>query len=70
MCAVHYETLEAVLKRDLRRIPLLLDYVRYPYNPLLQAEAVRIAHFLTDRIPNLVDLLLPPLARGRLLDNS
>ena len=39
---------------------MLLDYVRYPHNPLIQAEAVRIAQFLAARIPNLVDLLLLP----------
>ena len=35
-----------MLKHDSRRIPLLLDYVRYPYNPAIQAEAVRIASHL------------------------
>lgn len=57
-----YESLDAVLRHDQRRIPLLLDYVRYPHNPALQAEAVRIATHLAERIPNLVPLLLnsPP----------
>ena len=57
---MHFEPLDAVLRRDRRRIPLLLDYVRYPHHPLVQAEAVRIAQFLAARIPNLVDLLLLP----------
>jgi hypothetical protein len=57
-----YEMLDGVLRHDRRRIPVLLDYVRYPHNPAIQAEAVRIATHLSERIPNLVPLLLnsPP----------
>lgn len=31
-----YETLDSVLRHDRRRIPVLLDYVRYPHNPAIQ----------------------------------
>ncbi|KAL4441042.1 hypothetical protein ABPG77_010473 [Micractinium sp. CCAP 211/92] len=57
-----YETLDMVLRHDRKRIPMLLDFVRYPHNPAVQAEAVRIATHLSERIPNLVPLLLnsPP----------
>ncbi|KAL4457392.1 hypothetical protein ABPG75_012257 [Micractinium tetrahymenae] len=57
-----YEPLDVVLRHDRKRIPMLLDFVRYPHNPAVQAEAVRIATHLSERIPNLVPLLLnsPP----------
>lgn len=31
-----YETLDGVLRHDRRRVPVLLDYVRYPHNPAIQ----------------------------------
>eukprot|EP00887_Chlorella_sp_A99_P002898 scaffold6.g2898.t1 len=52
-----YETLDGVLRHDRRRVPTLLDYARYPHNPAVQAEAVRIAAHLSDRVSNLVALL-------------
>jgi hypothetical protein len=45
--AASYEPLDVVLRHDRRRIPLLLDFVRYPHNPAVQAEAVRIATHLS-----------------------
>ena len=45
--AASYEPLDVVLRHDRRRIPLLLDFVRYPHNPAGQAEAVRIATHLS-----------------------
>lgn len=48
-CAASYETLDTVLRHDRRRIPMLLDFVRYPHNPAVQAEAVRITTHLSGR---------------------
>ena len=61
---MYCETLDVVLQRDHRRIPILLEYVRYPHNVWIQVEAIRIAQFLAARIPDLVDQILPPLASG------
>lgn len=57
-----YETLDAVVRRDRRRLALLLGYVRYSINPAVQAEAVQLAHHLAARLPNIVDLLLHPFS--------
>ena len=59
-----YEPLDAVLRHERQRIPLLLDYVRYPHNPALQVEALRAALHLTQRLPNLVSLLLTAPTTG------
>jgi hypothetical protein len=59
-----YEPLEVVIKSDKRRLPALLDYVRYSDSPAVQAEAIRITAALTGRMANIVDLLLQPPARG------
>ena len=55
-----YETLEAVVRRDRRRLGALLGYVRYALNPALQAEAVRLGHHLSARLPAIVDYLIQP----------
>ncbi len=55
-----YETLEAVVRRDRRRLGALLGYVRYALNPALQAEAVRLGHHLSARLPAIVDFLIQP----------
>lgn len=62
--AVGYETLEAPLRRDRRRLVTLMDYVRYEVNPAIQLEAIRITHALAERLPTLLDMLLPPTAPG------
>lgn len=59
-----YEPLDAVLRHERQRIPLLLDYVRYPHNPAVQVEALRSALHLTQRLPNLVSLLLTAPTTG------
>jgi hypothetical protein len=59
-----YEPLEVVIKSDKRRLPALLDYVRYSDSPAVQAEAIRITAALAGRMANIVDLLLQPPARG------
>ncbi|KAL4853554.1 Nuclear pore complex protein NUP205 [Chlorella vulgaris] len=61
-----YETMDVVMRHDRRRIPLLLDFVRYPHNPAVQAEAIRIATHLSARTPNLVSLLLNAPSTGSL----
>jgi hypothetical protein len=55
-------TLDAVLRHDRARLPLLLEYARYAHSPAIQAEALRLAATLAARVPNLVPLLLsaPP----------
>jgi hypothetical protein len=60
--AGNYETLDALFRRDVRRLPVIMDFVRYPYNPAVQAEAIRITQFLAERIPNIVDMLIQPAA--------
>ena len=49
-CAASYESLDVVLRHDRRRIPLLLDFVRYPHNPAVQAEAARLATHLSGEL--------------------
>ncbi len=61
---MYCETLEVVLQQDHRRTPVVLEYVRYPHSIWIQEEAIRIAQFLSARVPNLVDQILPPLASG------
>lgn len=58
MAVVYLEPLDRVLRRQPVRLALLLDFVRYPHHPLVQAEAVRLAQFLSARTPDMVDLLL------------
>jgi len=53
-----YDGLEAVLLHDRSRIPVLLEYVRYPFNTRVQEEALRLANAIIVRIPNLVLLIL------------
>ncbi len=48
------------MRRDRRRLAALLGYVRYALNPALQAEAVRLGHHLSARLPAIVDLLIQP----------
>lgn len=62
--AVYCQTLEAVLHRDHRRIPIILRYVRYPHNIWIQEEAIRIAQFIAARVPDLVNQILSPLVSG------
>jgi hypothetical protein len=54
--------LDAVLRHDRARLPLLLEYARYAHSPAIQAEALRLAATLAARVANLVPLLLsaPP----------
>ncbi len=52
-----YQTLEEMLAADPRLVAGLLGYVRYPYNPAVQAEALRIAGHLSARLPDLLPLL-------------
>lgn len=54
-----------VLRHDRKRIPLLLDFVRYPHNPAVQAEAVRISsHLSGERVMTSMRALLFSLAPG------
>jgi hypothetical protein len=53
-----YETFEAVLRHDRSRIPALMEYVRYPFNPKVQEEALRLTSVIAERTPHLVQLLL------------
>ncbi|KAK9838304.1 hypothetical protein WJX81_003260 [Elliptochloris bilobata] len=62
--AVGYETLDGPLRRNRRRLVALIDYVRYEVNPAVQAEAVRVTRALAERLPALLDMLLPPTAPG------
>lgn len=59
-----YSGLDAVLRHDRARIPLLLEYVRYPFNAQVQEEALRVARVIAQRTPNLVSLLLTMPAPG------
>ena len=59
------DTVEAVLASERRRIPMLVDLVRYEINPGVQAETVRITTALAERLSNLVDLLSQPTVPGR-----
>ena len=51
-------TLETALQRDKRRLPGLLQWVRYTERGSIQMEAIKLAHLLSARMPTLVDLLL------------
>lgn len=53
-----YETFEAVLRHDRSRIPVLFQFVSYPFNTKLQEEALRLATDIAGRTPNLVQVLL------------
>ena len=55
---VGYETFESVLRHDRSRIPIVLEYVRYPFNSKIQEETVKITASIAQRIPGLVQLLL------------
>lgn len=61
---MYLEPFEKVLQRDAKRIPALLEYVRYPYNTRIQQEAISIAQQLDDRLPNMVLQLVPPRGPG------
>ena len=60
------EPLEKVLQRDPRRIPGLLEFVRYPYNSQIQQEAILLAQHLDERLPSMVQQLLSPGLAGAL----
>ena len=53
------------MRRDRRRLGALLGYVRYALNPALQAEAVRLGHHLSARLPAIVDYLTQPTPGSR-----
>lgn len=52
-----YQTLDAGLAADPRLVAQLLGYVRYSFNPGLQAAALRVAGHLSARLPDLIPLL-------------
>jgi len=52
------ETLDAVLKRDSRRISKLISCVGYTPNSQVQVEAIRLTHFFAARQPTLADTLV------------
>ena len=51
-------TLETALQRDKRRLPGLLQWVRYSGLAGIQLEAIKLTQLLAARMPSLVDLLL------------
>lgn len=61
-----YETLDALVRRERRWLPAMLDWVAYTPNPAIQAEALRLAVVLSERLPQLPDLLLRPSFPGLL----
>ena len=52
-----YQTLDGVLAADPRLVAQLLGYVRYGFNPGVQAAALRVAAALAARLPDLIPLL-------------
>ena len=52
------------MRRDGRWLGALLDYACYAPNPAIQTESLRLASVLSERLPQLPDLLLQPLAPG------
>ena len=63
-----YQPLDRALRRELWRVPALLDYCRYAPDPGIQAEALRLARELSPRLrgPAAVDALLQAGAVGLL----
>lgn len=53
-----YETLDTVLRHDRRCLGYLLNWIRYPHNPAIQAEVIVLTHLLVLRMPNIVSLAL------------
>lgn len=53
-----FETLDAVLCHDRARLPLLFDFVRYPYNSKIQEESLRLILAIVQRIPHVVPFLI------------
>lgn len=51
-------TLDTVLQRDRRRLPGVLQWVRYSARASIQMEAIKLAHILSSRMGTFVDLLL------------
>ena len=47
-----------MLRHDRRRLAALLDFVRYPNHPGIQAEAILLAQTFSDRLENLVAVIL------------
>lgn len=62
--AVYVEPLDRVLSHDGKRLICLLEYVRYPYNPLVQQEAIKLAQHLVERMPSIVSQFLLPYLSG------
>lgn len=61
-----FSTLDEVVAGDPGLVATLLGFVRYEYNPAVQGEALRLAHALSARLPDLLPLLAAggaPLAR-------
>lgn len=52
------ETLDAVLKRDTRRVSKLISCVGYTNSSAVQLEAIHLTQFFAARQPNLVDTLV------------
>ncbi len=52
------ETLDAVMKRDSRRISKLISCVGYTSNSAVQVEAIRLTHFFAARQATLADTLV------------
>jgi len=53
-----YETLDTVLRHDRRCLGHLLNWIKYPHNPAIQAEVIVLTHLLVLRMPNIVSLAL------------
>ena len=52
------ETLDAVMKRDSRRISKLISCMGYTSSSAVQVEAIRLTHFFAARQPTLADTLV------------
>lgn len=56
--------LDAALQKDRRRLPALLQWVRYTGLAAIQLEALQLTHLLAARMPAIVDLLLQAPRNG------
>ncbi len=58
--------MDALVRRERRWLPAMLGWVAYTPNPAIQAESLRLAVVLSERLPQLPDLLLRPSVPGML----
>ncbi|KAI3943224.1 hypothetical protein MKW92_002488 [Papaver armeniacum] len=64
-----YQPLDRILSQDQNQVVVLLEYVRYDFQPLIQQSSIKIMSILSSRMVGLVPLLLKSNAAQSLIED-